>query len=34
MDLSLKGTFLPEELQAVQTPFQHYIQVQEVGFAV
>ncbi|WIA16562.1 hypothetical protein OEZ86_008023 [Tetradesmus obliquus] len=26
MDLSLKGTFLPEELQAQQTPFQHYMQ--------
>eukprot|EP00882_Tetradesmus_deserticola_P004531 GHRQ01004777.1.p1 GENE.GHRQ01004777.1~~GHRQ01004777.1.p1 ORF type:complete len:121 (+),score=52.64 GHRQ01004777.1:469-831(+) len=26
MDLSLKGTFLPDELQALQTPFQHYIQ--------
>jgi hypothetical protein len=27
MDLSLKGTHLPEELQAQQTPFQHYLQV-------
>jgi hypothetical protein len=27
MDLSLKGTFLPEDLQAQQTPFAHYLQV-------
>lgn len=26
MDLSMKGTKLPEELQAKQTPFEHYLQ--------
>lgn len=25
MDLSLKGTFLPKELQEKQTPFDHYL---------
>jgi hypothetical protein len=27
MDLSLKGTFLPKELQEKQTPFDHYLRV-------
>lgn len=27
MDLSLKGTFLPKELQEQQTPFNHYLRV-------
>jgi len=32
MDLSLKGTFLPKELQEQQTPFNHYLRdtIQEV----
>lgn len=27
MDLSLKGKYLPKELQDKQTPFEHYLQV-------
>jgi ubiquinol-cytochrome c reductase subunit 7 len=27
MDLSLKGTFLPKDLQEKQTPFDHYLRV-------
>lgn len=27
MDLSLKGTYLPKELQEKQTPFDHYLRV-------
>jgi hypothetical protein len=27
MDLSLKGTFLPKELQEKQTPFEWYLRV-------
>jgi hypothetical protein len=29
MDLSLKGTFLPKELQEQQTPFNHYLRVRQ-----
>jgi hypothetical protein len=33
MDLSLKGTFLPKELQEQQTPFNHYLRVRQ-GFGL
>lgn len=31
MDLSLKGTFLPKELQEKQTPFDFYLRVRRAG---
>jgi ubiquinol-cytochrome c reductase subunit 7 len=30
MDLSLKGTYLPKELQELQQPFNHYLRVRGV----
>ena len=34
MDLSLKGTKLPQELQELQTPFDHYLRVRRGAAAV
>lgn len=31
MDLSMKGTKLPYDLQEKQTPFEHYLQVRQVA---